>query len=274
VTRCVSLASSLANWRIGALRLLSPVGRRRKEIAQVFALCVFDFQLLAQHGDRATFGAGHYGKVRLNCALSLAIHINQRRLLNLNPARPVPRVPSVIGLALGVRTACHLCPFRSVWESLPARHPPSRLPSTRPPGSGPQPGARSIAHRNARTGTGAPGSGLLGSPGSTAGGMAPRNQARTVSNPRILDHPGAGVPRRRHALSLAPARIATRPATRHACHAACSCAAGPSPSAPSSLSINGGPGGFLLFAPAAGRWAAAPPTTPRRRRVRPVCGPP
>jgi hypothetical protein len=48
---------------------------------------------------------------------------------------------------------------------------PSRLPSTRPPGSGPPGGAPFQAHRDVREAAGAPGGGLLGSPGSSAGGM-------------------------------------------------------------------------------------------------------
>jgi len=77
---------------------------------------------------------------------------------------------------------------------------PHRRPTGHPPGSGPAPGPPLRTDSKRRTEAGGPGTGLLGSPGPSAGGTVRshldhdgRPAARTTSS-----IPGAGVLRRRH----------------------------------------------------------------------------
>jgi hypothetical protein len=93
--------------------------------------------------------------------------------------------------------------------------PPPRLRSTRPPGSGPPPGPPPQTKLDAGTGAGGPGGGLLGSPGSTAGGVAPRNHPRNATRVRILVTPERERPRRRH-----PTTERNRTTARRGSHAA------------------------------------------------------
>ncbi|NYF57892.1 hypothetical protein HDA35_003723 [Micromonospora purpureochromogenes] len=137
---------------------------------------------------------------------------------------------------------------------------PSRLPSTRPPGErAAPPGLPRQVDLDACTDAGGPGGGLLGSPGSSTGGMALRNHPRTATRRRSPGHPGVVAPPP-EAHNRAPATGATRradpacPSLRRAARAR----RGRLPatnlhhflSYPSAAAL-----GFLLSAPAAGRVA-------------------